>query len=554
MSDLMIILGVVLNGLFLAMIGLGDRSALLRPSVLFHLAFFLQVQVGLLFAHDLAASLRLDRDMLAWRYLFGPLAVFIIVYAAHFRAFRELGKTIWGGISFARQTGQPAPMSGRGNLGIVMVTFALGYGGAVIWYVSEVGWVNTPIHALITLDPSATLIREQGLKLLDNRYLAYGLTLAISYFGPGLAAILAMRHVLGWRRFPSDKWFFAVLIALALPATVAGSRASGGMIVVVGAMVYMVAQTPRRRLLVMPLLLGVTFGVPLLMFAVRLAGSSVDHVTMGMAFANMADRFFMRGLEAELWQLSYVQNFGNFGLSGIPRLARLLGETQVDIFNSVGTFFRPNSPTISANASFVTVNFALFGGVGIFVTGAELWLLDHFAQMARRVRPAMAWFLASMWILPAILLSATTYESIFISRGAVITLMIYAMLRLPDWMGRRKRNVNPLGLQQKGIEIRTKGEATGGGRRAIRPRFDGGVWANGHGNRGGGQRRSGVVHTTGGGWRGQADPLRAERICAVQSPKPAGNASCESRNPTGSRDRLRHQPDLAGAGSERPPT
>lgn len=544
------ILGVVLNGLFLTLVGLGDRSALLRPSVLFHAAFFLQVQVGLLFAGDLAQSLRLESDMLAWRYLFGPLFLFAVIYWQHFRAFRQLGGQIWTGIGFARRTRQPAPITGRGNLGIVTLIFALGYLGAVWWYVQAVGWRNTPIHALLTLDPSATLIREEGLKLLQNRYLAYGLTLAISYFGPGLAAIMAMRHVLGWHRFPSDRWFFAALVTLALPATVAGSRASGGMIVVVGVMVYLVAQTPRRRLLVLPLLLGVTFGVPLLMFLVRMVGSSVDHVTLAMALGNMADRFFMRGLEAELWQLSYVQNFGTFGVSGIPRLASLLGESQVDIFNSVGTYFRPNSPTISANASFLTVNYSLFGGAGLLVTAFQLWLLDHFAQMARRLRPAMAWFVVSMWILPAILLSATTFESLFISRGAAITLVLYALLRLPDWMGRRKRNVNPLALDQEETDRWEKGGLAGGRRAGISGGKGGAGGQDRHGDRGRGQRRSGAVHAACRSGNRDPDSSGTERIGAVHGPDQSGGKNETDGRKSGASDRLCHEPRSGGQPAE----
>lgn len=438
MNSLLLILGVALNGGFLALVCAGDRTALLRPGIVFHIAFFLQVQVGLALAQDLMSGLDLDPQAMAMRYLFVPLVISASIYMLNLRAFRKMGSGIWDLIRAARGARHRIRPAGAGPLGVIALACLVLYVVSILWYVFALGWHNTPLHALLSLDPNASWVREQGLKLLDNRMLAYGLTLAISYFGPAFAAILGMRYVLRLGAPTSLRWHLAALMTLALPATVAGSRASAGMIVVVGCFVYLVAQPFRRRLLVLPLMLLVVFGIPYAMFMIRMMGSSPDAVTFGMAAANLADRFFMRGLEAELWQAAYTERFGTFGLAGIPRLAILLGTDPVDIFNRVGTFYRPGSPTISASASFVTVNHSVWGQAGPLVTFLQLWLLEWVVLAAARLRPLLAWFLSTLWILPAILLSATAFESLFIGRGGALSILLLLALWLAE--DRRRRH------------------------------------------------------------------------------------------------------------------
>ena len=70
--------------------------------------------------------------------------------------------------------------------------------------------------------------------------------------------------------------------------------------------------------------------------------------------------------------------------------------------------------------------------------GGQLLVLDLLVLLAARLAAPFAWFVVSLWILPAFSLSFSAYETIFLGRGGMIAVFILLVLSMIPAAHRRK--------------------------------------------------------------------------------------------------------------------
>jgi hypothetical protein len=166
-------------------------------------------------------------------------------------------------------------------------------------------------------------------------------------------------------------------------------------------------------------------------------------------YVDILDRAAGRSVEDNIWMVSYVQEQGFFGAPGIPVFAQITGVESVNIFNLVGLHFRPDGITsISANCSFVAVNYGCFGLLGGTLLSVMVVLLMDATLLLQAGLPRTL-AVASVGICAAISMNfaMTLFTTVLVTHGLLPTIAFCYLVHLLASRRIRKPQTLALGAE-----------------------------------------------------------------------------------------------------------
>lgn len=265
-------------------------------------------------------------------------------------------------------------------------------GVVVGWYLWSVPFRQTGLYAIVAQPSTAALAREESLKLLDNRVLAYTY-LSIALVVCPVIAALSLRIAIASvrrRRFVVALAMFSSLVAAVAFASLSGARSlpARALLVVILSRWFEGGMRVRATYLVaLPLVLG----VPVALMSIMREGRSVDSATV-LFYVGTAvrERVFVTPAKVGAQHLRYAEAHSAFGVRAVPRLAVLFGERPSNPANIVGRQYDPYAiPTINANASFLFTYVSYFGTIAVLVNIVLVLILELLIPVLKRTGATM---------------------------------------------------------------------------------------------------------------------------------------------------------------------
>jgi len=361
-----------------------ERFQLVKPSTIFCVFFVIQVQLP----SAVQATWIESRLKDPWAYFVLTHVFPLIVLLVGLTLFRRTA------VSHYERGRNIAAKQLSGSHGAVLLLASICVFVA-LGYLSQVPWSSTGLYALIYETGGALDAREKSMKLLDNALLRYAFVMMSFVVAPVLAALLAFRLRSAWsdRNFPTLMFYGAALGVLVLIVSLYGARGPAVMMFLAAAFALSMSAGFPIHVVRFSLALIIVLGIP---SAITLRANSLSPAdpVFADAYVSVLDRVFGRNIVSNVWTIEYVEELGTFGVSGFPKLASLVGEEAVDVFNVVGRKFRPMNESISANSGFHYAYYACFGFAALFPCMLLLWALDSALFWLRR--------LPASWLLPCL--------------------------------------------------------------------------------------------------------------------------------------------------------
>lgn len=296
---------------------------------------------------------------------------------------------------------------------------------AVAIYIREVPLSRTGLVVAVVDPDLAGAAREESLKLVESSLVRYGFSLLSSTLAPvtavflfGLIAVAIRKRLI----LQPIAWL-VILIALVLVASLTGAR----MFAVLILFAILVSAVLRRGFRINPLSASIGALViitPPVVLTLLREGLVTDFGLLPEYYWNLIrHRVFGSPLEIGVYYMHFEQVFGPIGISGIPRLAEIVGVPAVNVPNQIGLMY-VSTPilSVSANAGFLFAFYAYFGIIALPICLAALWSLDlTFVLLAR---------LDVQLLLPTLAAMAATGLS-FVSSDFTVTLLSHGYGLIP---------------------------------------------------------------------------------------------------------------------------
>jgi len=423
---------------FILLLVYKQRFQLVRPSIIFLIFFNLQIQLPSAFQARWIESFLID----PWHYFIlaqvFPLLAFVVIAFQ----FRESALIIYRRTHISRNR----MMWGKEIIVALSIVTAM----VVFWYVSVVLWQQTGLYALL-FDPENSLrAREESMKLLGNSALQYGFTLVSTVIVPVLAILLAFKLLRAIRSFKLMSVLACATGILALLVVVSLYGARGPAATVLMSIFY--AFLLRAKFPMNPFRLAIILVVALTIPAfISLfgTGGAVSVVSVVDSYTNVLDRTFGRNILSHVWTVDFVQDYGFFGVGGIPKVAVLFGERPIYVFNVVGVAYG-DSPTESANSAFVFAYYACFGLLAFLPCLLLTCLLDFVLILCRKVHTDLLIPCIAATVLAATKLTFTFYTTVLLSGG-------FVLIPVSCWLITMIMRGGPIGLSvQKKLAIASR--------------------------------------------------------------------------------------------------
>lgn len=248
-------------------------------------------------------------------------------------------------------------------------------------YLATVPYTETGLYAILNNPVAAALARENSLKLLGNRWVAYLYVIMASAAAPLLTVVLATQAAYLWRRRAPLRALLCVagIAMLIVVSSLSGARAySVNLVFVIGLAIAFRHGLPFR-----PVRYGLALMVvlaPAVLLTLMREGRLDEIAVVGQLFVSaILERAFVGPLEVGTWYIRHMELHGPIGIGAVPRLASLVGVAPVDAPNMIGLLYAPyqtSIQSISAGASFVLTYIGYFGVAALIMNLALLWMLD----------------------------------------------------------------------------------------------------------------------------------------------------------------------------------
>jgi len=299
-------------------------------------------------------------------------------------------------------------------------------------YLVTVPLASTGIYAIL-LDPlESTMAREESLKLLDNAFLKYGFALLKSALAPVLSVLVALWSIQAFKRkkylsaLVGIGIIFFTLVVVLLP----GARMPGVVVILSILMaIFLIRKLPIRPLYILISSLLI-LSLPVFMTMSREGKEINASIYMEYMKGGILHRVFVVPMETGLWHAHYGQDAGFVGVTGIPKLAELMGQESITLPNVIYMKYSPYSvPSGLSNTCFVFAYYACFGMMAWIVCLIGLWALDLSILVFQRLR-------SNALLIAAIAAIATSsmafisnmYTTVLITDGFVIILLLAVIL------------------------------------------------------------------------------------------------------------------------------
>lgn len=260
-------------------------------------------------------------------------------------------------------------------------------GAIILFYFYEVPWLTTGLYAIF-FNPSETgLAREESLKLLESSFVRYSFAFFSTVLAPILAILLASRIWQQLRLRRLDKTVIPCLlgiIVLLITVSIYGARGPSAFLLFgIFYCLYLGNRFPFRPMKIIGIIF-IILTIPALL-SILYNRHEINPLNISSAYTNILDRVFNRNIDSHIWTVDFTQRHGVFGVSGVPKIAQLIGKDSIDIFNVIGRYYRPSNPHISATSSFVFGYYSCFGLASFIPCLMLIWLLDCSLLIYRKI-------------------------------------------------------------------------------------------------------------------------------------------------------------------------
>jgi hypothetical protein len=302
-------------------------------------------------------------------------------------------------------------------------------------YLLYVPLTRTGLWAILFSPDQSDQLREEGMKLLGNPVVQYSYACLCWSIAPLLCAVLtvdaltAVREKKYSRLLSAALWILGASLASGLPGTRIGIFVP--LAAAIGAL--LLVRRLRLRFSVICWAVALFFVIPTMLTVMRNgAVMDIDRLEFYL-MESIVPRVFSGPVKTTYWHMEYVQNYGFFGVAGIPKLARLLGIESVDVPNVIGLHNMGNAiSSVSCVTSYVFAFYACFGLASLPLSWVGLALVDWIIATAARHVPShlVAPFFAAILLSSAKFVD-TSYLTVFVSDGLLCTIALCAMLLPP---------------------------------------------------------------------------------------------------------------------------
>jgi hypothetical protein len=428
-------------------------ALLVKPSTLFLVFFCLQVQVSAAInAGAIQSSLANPWTFFILVQVF-PLACLGVAFLFQRREAESLYERTGG---LASQLLLPRVIAA---VALLLVLCYL----IVAIYLALVPLTKTGLYAALFAPEMHDSYRELSLKLLQDKRLAYLFTILEKVLAPITGAVCALLIGLAWR---TGRYKLALLAAgsavlAVIPAMLSGARGPGAMVVLAALFAWFLAFPRRLTIVKLAMALFLILLPPVAVMVAKSQAVTVDVVLFQTA--NTLDRIIGRGYIDNVWHLKHVENKGLYGIAALEKIAPLVNLVPRDTFNEVaienkgrGTSFgltalETKAPQVagssgstrtigealrcnpqekvdcvtveasaSAGASFVIMNYAIFGWPGLALSFVFVMAMDLLIWLYKRIDSLMLIPAIAASVVPLLGLSFGLFTTALASKGLLL--------------------------------------------------------------------------------------------------------------------------------------
>ncbi len=407
-SWLMVAIAAVMIGLSI----FTDKSVLIKPSFVASAFFFIQVQVGAAIVAERAFDML--QDPWEFFYLIHGYSILALSMSLIFfrRGYRNSFNRLVNGQILKRE------INFRANYLIIPAVLI------VAWYLSVVPFTSSGLYILITQPELSDEARQSSFVTLASPLLQYAYYLMSIALAPMAAIMMYLLLTLKQEQVSILQRMFAIFLILVFVVMVSLYGARGPSAMLVLALVYVAylrRGAPFRPFLIISMIMLVMAGPAVL--SVFKNADVISLAAYGDALQNIFDRMFVRGVPPNIWYIDFIQAYGEWGVSGIPKLATLVGADPVNVANVISLRYVPNSlKDGTANSAYITQYYSFFGGIGVIVSLLGLLVLDFIIYIYRYLRPVLLLPVVGAMVIPLASLSFSQFTTILFTKGMVFIL------------------------------------------------------------------------------------------------------------------------------------
>lgn len=313
--------------------------------------------------------------------------------------------------------------------------------GLTGYYLSVVPISQTGLYAIFLNPLEAGLAREESLKLLSNRIVAYAYLFMALSVAPVLTSqlyLVLLRNVAQRRLLWAVATLLGILSILVI-ASLSGARGfSVNLLLVMVVTWAFLRGLPFRPVYALGLL-ALILAPAALISILREGREARFDLFVEYLLRNVADRVFVVPMNTGSWYVHWYQTYGPFGVSAVPKLAGLLGVPGVEAANIVGLRYA-NDPlaSVSAVAGYVFSYFGYFGWISLPVSFAGLWFADIAVLALRKLPDALLLPTLAALTRACLSFTDTDYTTIWVTQGFGIILLLslaigLVMRRITVW-------------------------------------------------------------------------------------------------------------------------
>jgi hypothetical protein len=247
------------------------------------------------------------------------------------------------------------------------------------WYLSYVPLSSTGLYSIVYDPLHSRQAREDSLKLINNIPLKYAYAFLRSTFAPLLAIIttLFVMQNLKRKRVIQPLIGAITLLFILIIVSLTGARSPAAVVILSIIMVFFFREGMPIRLPYIIWSAVIVLSLPVLLTILR-AGSDISISMFSQYFGGtIFDRIFHTPMQTGLWHVEYAQNFGYFGVAGIPKLAVLFKVDPINVANIISLeHFSWAAGTALSNTCYVFSYYSYFGELSVIFSLILLWMLD----------------------------------------------------------------------------------------------------------------------------------------------------------------------------------
>jgi hypothetical protein len=317
-----------------------------------------------------------------------------------------------------------------------------------LYYLSRVPIAKTGLYAILFAPETATMAREESLKLLDDQLLKYAFAIMKSALIPLLVAICSLCLLENLKQHHVKRAIVNLIIIalLGLIVSLPGDRSSLVYLLIVVAASFFLSNGLRVRPVYVIVFLALALFPSVLLGLLREGNVDIASNLMGY-YAEILDRAFVTPFDVCTWYIHYAQTHGTLGIYGVPKISHLFGAPSVDLPNLMALTYGKNPlPTASANAGYLLTYYSYFGMPSLLLSLPGLLLSDvaviaYLYMDDDLLLPSM-----SAIALSTLMFILSDYTTVFITHGFAVILIITLLLSKlhhPRFRARQKeREVN----------------------------------------------------------------------------------------------------------------